>query len=172
MKFTKIILAVFISLLAFAPIASANDYFSNQRKNNFEHRLYFSLPLQKFKNSQPVKYGYTFNMKHSIFNRERLHHKTDYRAALVDIQFSPDEFNKINLIGLPMLKFDRTGLYYGQDENTGESGGSGNTILIGLGALVLVGAAVATSGGDDDTAPICDTVLGILERDCWTTVEE
>ena len=141
-------------LIAGIPAATATaqdrEYYTGHT-NSFEHRLYLTIPFgssnikHSLKNSE---YGYSFNYKRSNFQRFAFKsHRRNFTSSLVNISFSPSLGNKINLSGVPLLRFDKFGLYA---DEASEGGGTGKAVLIMGGTLGLLALAVATSGEEED----------------------
>lgn len=141
-------------LVAGIPVATATaqdrEYYTGHT-SSFEHRLYLTVPFgfsnikHSLKNSE---YGYSFDYKRSNFQRFAFKsHRREFTSSLMNINFSPSSGNKINFAGVPLLRFDKFGLYANE---AGEGGGTGKAVLILGGTLGLLALAVATSGEEED----------------------
>ena len=140
-----------------ATTVSAQDgaYYAGH-SNSFEHRLYLKIPFAPATIKHSLKkaaYGYSFNYRRSkyqsfVFNSRR----RDFTSSLVNINFSPTSGNKINFAGVPLLRFDKFGLY--ANEESEGAGGTGTAVLAIGGVLGLLALAVATS--DEEEEKSCD----------------
>lgn len=169
---------IFNSLIIFSisivpTIATASDFYNSYQKSNFEHQIYFSLPLSTVKYSEPLKFGYSFNFKHSKYRSGRNYSVQNFRASLVNIQFSSMKQGRVNLAGAPLLHFNEAGLQFGQDSDNASENGSSNTLLYVIGGLAVLGVLVAVSGTKESCEVSGDSELvGLLEDlDCLDLIE-
>ena len=164
MLLLKYVISFILSTALSSTILFAEDkYFPHGDRSLLEHRLYLSIPFSINNKARPkhhIKYGYSFNMKHSYLtsSRQRILRR-DFKAALINIQFLPSRENTINLAGIPLFQFNRTGIYL--DEEIESDGDTTNLVLIGVGTLGVLALAVATSGEEEE--PPCDpaTINGV-----------
>lgn len=134
--------------------SAQDDYFTRAQQSQYEHRLYLSIPFSignKIKHRKPIKYGYAFNFKSQAGMHDRFRFQSwDHRASLLNVQFSPQRSNSIQIAGLPLFQFDRNGLYL-DDKMKERDGKMGSKAILGLvGAVGLLGLAVATSGEEEE----------------------
>lgn len=160
----KYVISFILSTVLSSTILFAEDMHPPQGDRSLlEHRLYLSIPFSinnKIRPKHHIKYGYSFNMKHSYMtsSRQRILRR-DFKAALINIQFSPSQKNTINLAGIPLFQFSRTGIYL--DEKIEKADGNSTMLLIGAGTLGVLALALATSGEEEE--PPCDpaTINGV-----------